>query len=84
MSEYCGCYLSDGTRVRVEECSLHELRRREMIELILCKILGWHKVMKVDLVDEVNSSGYCVRCGSRCLLDGQGNWFRASRQDRNS
>ena len=53
----------------------HSLRKR-----ILCDWLGAHKV-KAGGFDGVSFSGRCQRCGSRCLQDSQGGWFRATRQD---
>lgn len=43
--------------------------------------LGWHKPMNQGTFNLASFSGLetrCIRCGSRLLMDSQGNWFAVS------
>ncbi len=46
-----------------------------MIGRFLCWI-GWHSCDS-ESFDGASFAGRCRRCGCRCLLDSQGNWFAA-------
>lgn len=46
-----------------------------LLRRVLCGILGRHKAPDVVWRDEVNTGGYCARCGVPVLGDSQGNWF---------
>lgn len=49
-----------------------------LAERIFCQALGWHTPGEKWGFDGCSASSRCERCGSRILLDSQGNWFAIS------